>query len=172
MAGISSIFPVGIQSTRDAIGENYSSFVANQFLVYIVRNGNDPEKSYGAGTRNFWEEYIYPAPVSGISETIPSEADETAAIFSASPVEGGIYTSDNLGLYRVKQGDTNVTDFHATIRIWKSTIQNVYLYSQTYSEISYEYAVNLNIEISWPVEKNYNKREKRYYCVEIFKQSL
>lgn len=172
ISSIMSLFSVGLEATRDAIGENYSSCAANQFLIYIARNCNNPGKNFGSGARDFWEEYIYPAPSSEIPETIPSEADENSATFSTTAVEGGIYSSDYPGLYRIAQGSSSVRDFWATIRIWKSTIKNMYIFSQNWSEVSYEYAVKLNIEISWPAEKSYDKRESRYYCMEVFRQEL
>ncbi|HBC88040.1 MAG TPA: hypothetical protein DCZ94_13910 [Lentisphaeria bacterium] len=170
--GIISLFPEALKTTRDAIGENYSSYVANQFLIYIARSCNDPTNNYQGNTKDFWEEYIYPADTLPIPESCPTGADETAATFATSAEEGGIYTSDNPGIYRVRQGTSNLVDYQATIRIWKSTIKNMYIYNQNYSEIGYEYAVNLNIEISWPSEKPYGNREKRYYMMEIFRQQF
>lgn len=170
--GIVSLFPTALKATRDAIGDNYCSYVANQFLVYVARSCNDPTKNYGSGARDFWQEYIYPAPVSAIPDSCPSEADETAAAFETTPEESGVYASDNPGLYRIRQGTSTLVDFQATIRIWKSTIKNMYIYNQNYSEITYDYAVNLNVEVSWPSEKPYSKREKRYYNLEIFRQQF
>ncbi|MFZ2653871.1 MAG: hypothetical protein WAX69_03075 [Victivallales bacterium] len=170
--GVVSLFPEALKSTRDAIGDNYCSYVANQFLVYVSRSCNDPTKNYGAGARDFWQEYIYPAPSSAIPDTCPNEAAETSATFSTTATESGIYTSNNPGLYRVRQGTSSIVDFQASIRIWKSTIKNLYIYNQNYPEITYDYAVHLNVEISWPTEKPYGKREKRYYNLEIFRQQF
>lgn len=172
ISGIISLFPLGIRATNDAIGENYSSFVSNRFLGYMARMCNNPAKDYDSGARDFWEEYISPAPSGGIPATIPSQADEAGATFNSTPIEGGIYSSDNPGLYRIKQGSSLYTDFHATIRVWKSHIENMYIYNINYPEIPYDYAVAFNIEISWPVEKPYAVREKKYYRIEIFRQEL
>jgi hypothetical protein len=179
-AGIMSLFPVALNSTRDAIGDNYSSHVANKFLIYIARNCNDPTKKFDSGTKDFWQEYIYPAS-SNPMVTDESLIDESTVNFSTPPVEEGIYTSTNKsdgkqnpGLYRVEQGSSSltITDFRATIRIWKSTVKNMCIYQKNYPEIDYAYAVNLNIEISWPSEKPYDKREKRYYTLDVFRQQF
>ena len=172
ISGIISLFPVGIKATNDAIGENYSSFVSNRFLGYMARMCNNPAKDFGTGARDFWEECVSPAPSGGILATIPSQEDETGATFNSSPIEGGIYSSNNPGLYRITQGSSSHTDFHATIRVWKSQIENMYIYNVNYPTIPYDYAVAFNIEISWPVEKPYPVREKRYYRIEIFRQEL
>ena len=172
VSGVMSLFPIGFQATKSAIGETYSAYAANQFLAYLTRNCNNPTKSYGSGARDFWEEFVFPAPSSEIPETIPSETDESAATFSLASGDTMIYSSDYPGLYRIKQGTTNITDFHATVRIWRSKIQNLYISNQNISEIDYLYAVKFRVEVSWPVEKPYSKREKRYYCVEVFRQQF
>lgn len=179
-AGILSLFPVALNSTRDAIGDNYSSYVANKFLVYIARNCNDPTKKFESGTKDFWQEYIYPAS-SNPMETDQSLIDESTVNFNSTPVVEGIYASTNKsdgkpnpGLYRVTQGSSSlaIIDFRATIRVWKSTVKNMCIYQKNYPEIDYAYAVNLNIEISWPSEKPYDKREKRYYTLDVFRQQF
>jgi hypothetical protein len=172
ITGVMALFPIGFNATRSAIGETYSAYAANQFLAYLARNCNNPTKSYESGTRDFWEEYVYPAPSSAIPETIPSESDENNATFTLQSGDTMIYSSDNPGLYRIKQGTSNITDFHATVRIWRSKITNMYIFNQNVSEIDYSYAVRFNVEVSWPVEKTYDKREKRYYCVEVFRQEF
>ncbi|MBN1864644.1 MAG: hypothetical protein JW808_07060 [Victivallales bacterium] len=171
ISGVMSLFPMGFNASRNAIGETYSTFAAHEFISYIARNCNNPAKSYGSGARDFWEEYIYPAPASGIPETIPSEADENDATFSAVP-NSPIYASDNPGLYRIEQGSSGIIDFRATVRVWRSKIENLYIYNQNVPEISYQYAVQLRVEVSWPVEKPYAQREKRYYVKEIFRQEF
>ncbi len=171
ISGVMSLFPVGFNATRNAIGETYSTFAAHEFITYIARNCNNPAKSYGSGARDFWEEYIYPAPSAGMPETIPSEADENAAAFTAVP-GSPIYVSDNPGLFRIVQGSSGTTDFHATVRVWRSRIENLYIYNQNVPEISYQYAAQLRVEVSWPVEKPYAQREKRYYFKEVFRQEF
>lgn len=175
--GILSLFPVALNSTRDAIGENYSSYVANKFLIYIAGNCNDPTKKFptASPTRDFWEEYIGTAASTPMA-TDPSTIDESTVDFNSSAVEG-IYTSTNKSngkpnpeLYRVTQGSTSLTDFRATIKVWKSTVKNMCIYQKNYPEINYDFAVTLNIEISWPSEKPYDKREKRYYTLDLFRQ--
>lgn len=172
ISGVMSLFPIGFNASKSAISETYSAYAANQFLAYLTRNCNDPTKNYGSGARDFWEEFICPAPSSAIPETIPSEADENSATFTASASDPMLFTSDSAGLFRIKQGTSSITDFHATVRIWRSKIQNMYIFNQNISEIGYEYAVNFRVEVSWPVEKPYAQREKHYYSIEVFRQEF
>jgi len=174
ITGVMSLFPIGFNATRNAIGETYSAYAANQFLAYLARNCNNPTKVYPSGTptRDFWEEFIYPAPSSEIPETRPSEADESSATFTLLSGDTMIYSSDSPGLYRIKQGTSNITDFHATVRIWRSKIENLYIFNNNVAEIDYQYGVKFMVEVSWPVEKTYARRDKRYYCIEIFRQEF
>ena len=178
ITGVMSLFPIGFNATRSAIGETYSAYAANQFLAYLTRNSNDTTKRYPTGTptRDFWEEFVYPAATSEDAipenDNIPTEDDEDDATFTLASSDTMIYSSDKPGLYRIKQGTSNITDFHATVRIWRSKIENLYIYNNNIAEISYEYAVRFNVEVSWPVEKDYAHREKRYYCIEVFRQEF
>ena len=155
MAGIMALFPVGFQASRDAIGDNYASNAAEQFMSYFSRVCiNDP---------NFWDNYIR---VAGI-ESRPSISDETGCTV---PVEGNIYkhsTVSKVQVYTIKAGSLTVTDFHATVLIWQSKIKNMWFYNHS-EDLPYEVATRINVEISWPYEKPYAQREKRYYTIELF----
>ncbi|HCE44840.1 MAG TPA: hypothetical protein DET40_14970 [Lentisphaeria bacterium] len=185
IAGVMALFPVGFQASRDAIGDNYASSAAEQFISYFSRKCNDPtlddlSDPVDDTSKDFWEECImwdnntasnFADDVDGsIPTTKPTVADETAATFSATPVDGNIFPSDNQQLYRLKAGSTTVIDFHATVRIWRSRINGLWIFEAN-SDIPYAIATRINVEISWPVEKPYDKREKRYYTTELFRQA-
>ena len=180
IAGVMSLFPVGFQASRDAIGDNYAATAAEQFISLIARKANDPtlDDPVDPGDdplKDFWDENI----VGAIGTSIPdSGGDPLLSTFplalggatNAPVLEGNIYPSSDAGVFRIKGGNANVTDFYATIRIWKSQVQDVWIFSQNSPPIPYDYAARLNIEVSWPVEKPYAVREKRYYCTELFRQ--
>ncbi len=183
VAGVMSLFPVGFQASRDAIGDNYAADAAEQFISYISRKCNDPTKNYSSSTQSFWDCFItddkdtiddLSDDVDGIlTSTKPTAANETAASWETTPIEGNIYPTNPIGtgqLYRIKAGTASVTDFHATVRIWRSQVKNVWLFEQN-RDIPYSMATRLNVEISWPVEKPYDTREKRFYSVELFRQA-
>ncbi|HCE44483.1 MAG TPA: hypothetical protein DET40_13120 [Lentisphaeria bacterium] len=206
MVGIMSLFPVGLDATRQSIAENYAADAADQFLSYIMRNCNDTTLIYdGPGTANdkdFYDYYIYydkNTPTNLADDTIGGYELWEEADFWGKPWNGNdadakiaedvltimmpdpadIYWSPtNLtratgypGLYKIKQGSALVTDFEAIVRVWKSPITGVYVYEQNL-DVTYPYACRLNMEISWPAQKPYSKRDKRSFCVEIFRQKF
>ena len=75
------------------------------------------------------------------------------------------------GLFKITQGSALVSDFTGIARIWKSQVTGIYIYEQNL-DILYPYAYRLYIEISWPAQKPYSKRDKKTFCVEIFRQKF
>jgi hypothetical protein len=177
MTAIMGLFPVGFQASRNAIGDNYSANAAEQFMAYIARKCNDPTV---IATKTAWDSLIswdqlgtpnnFADDVDGsISITIPTAADEDSN-FSLTAVEGNIYPHlTNTQLYWIKSGSSTVTDFYAAVRIWRSQITGLWLFDQN-ADIPYTIATRLNVEISWPVDKPYASRDKKYYCIELFRQ--
>ena len=174
MAGIMSLFPVGFQASRDAIGDNYAANAAEQFMAYIIKKCNDQTVTGGKTPWDSlikWDQLntpnIFTDDVDGsILAAIPAETDD----FSTIAVEGNIYTHNtNTQLYRIKAGNSTVTDFNATVRIWKSQITGLWLFDSA-ADIPEVIAIRLNVEVSWQADKPYTARDKRYYCVELFRQ--
>jgi hypothetical protein len=175
MAGIMALFPVGFQSSRDAIGDNYAADTAEQVLSYLASacqtNWTTMISSDGtAGTGSIPEGYASGTSVS----SLPTSTDLWTQVF------GNIFKVDlsTLDVFGIKQPATGNPDFTAHIKVWKSQITNMNIGGVSgisipyYSNISGTTigAARLNVEISWPVEKPYSAREKRFFCLEIFKQ--
>ncbi len=200
MVGVMSLFPVGLDATRQSIADNYAADAADLFLSYLMRNCNDTTV-IGSG-KDFYDYYIYfdnNTPTNLADDTIGGYelweeatfwtkpwnltdadakiAENTLTLMMPDPAD--IYFSaTNLtraagypGLFKIKQGSTLVTDFEAIARVWKSPITGVYIYEQNL-DITYPYAVRLNLELSWPAQKPYSKRTKRSFCIEIFRQKF
>lgn len=79
-------------------------------------------------------------------------------------------------VYFVTQGATNTKayDFAAMVMVWKSPVKynvpNPAVAGAWFSNVpdnSYINFAGLNFEISWPLEKPYAEREKRYYYIEV-----
>lgn len=185
MAGIMALFPVGFQASRDSIGDNYASNAAGQFMSLIARRCNDPTLDDPLDladdtSKDFWDENISTSGVIGTSipspgadpslSTFPKSIDSSNSSGTDLPVlENNIYPSSTAGVFRIKTGSSSVADFYATIRIWKSQLTGLWIFDQN-ADIPYNLATRLNVEISWPVDKPYASRDKRYYCIELFKQ--
>gem|GEM_PF-1930591 len=200
MVGIMSLFPVGLDASRQAIADNYAADAADLFLSYLMRNCNDTTKI--TGSKDFYDYYIYwdnntPTNMAddtvggyelwessdfwsknwNITDAAAKTAEDTLTQMMPDPAD--IYFSaTNLtrasgypGLFKIKQGSALVTDFEAIARVWKSQISGVYIYEQNL-DVTYPFAVRLNMELSWPAAKPYSQRTKRSFCIEIFRQKF
>lgn len=159
VAGVMSLFPVALNASRDAIGNNYAPDIADQFLSYVSMQCN-----------NDWNTNISTTASGGIiTETVPAN-DDGGTSWTATSISS-IYTCATPGLYKVAQGSAGgVVDFSAAVKVWKTQIKGIYVYGASY-DLTYQYGAQLHVEVSWPIEKVYAQREKRYYSLEIFNPS-
>ena len=101
MMGIMALFPIGFQAARDAIGDNYSSDLADQFLQVIAMQCKMYEDTNGDGDANdTGEVYGWKDWINGTSAKIPStkptDTDlETAAVSN----NGEVLPDSGIGIY-------------------------------------------------------------------------
>lgn len=163
VAGIMALFPVGFNATRDAMGENYSADSSGYLLHYM-------QQEYKKD--NTW-------PTSESLATAKSGCSESSTWTSLGAPFDALYTAGT-STFGIKQGSAAITDFSAYCKVWTSqpmlagggTPGNpppapVRLFAAGVND-NYEKAVRFNIEISWPMEKPYAARMKRFYCLEAF----
>jgi len=174
MAGIMSLFPVGVQASRDAIGDNYSADSVEQMLAYMAAACQSSWTTYisSDGTTGNIKEYAAVSPIADTDTTPPVLADRIGDtnLFNTAIGSGK-------DVFCIRQPATGNPDFAAHIRIWKAKITNMTIAGNSGVELPYYDAVHnlgavrLYAEISWPVEKPYSKRTKRVYTIELFKQN-
>ncbi len=177
LVGVLSLFPVGFNSIRDAVGENYVNDSSQLFLSYIkllsrMDTSTPPAAKTQSDIDNQWTAAIgailtsKPDSIAAVDTVDPSKTDWTETTVT------NLYSSSiTPGLYRIYSG-TN--DFKAAVRIWKTRIVSPIYVGSTWKYDSPEYteACGLNIEFSWPIEKPYDKRTKRFFYFELFKPKL
>jgi type II secretory pathway pseudopilin PulG len=176
MVGIMALFPVGVNASRDAVGDNYAADSVEQMLTYIATACQDTP-----ATLNNWttyvgtvatdgriKEYAYASQLYDDNITVPTTRISNTNIFT---------TTLGNDIYGIKQPATGNADFTAHVKLWKAKIENMTIAGSTIPELPY-YNVTHNIgaariyaEVSWPVEKPYSKRTKRTYSLELFKQN-
>ncbi len=154
LTAIMPLLAVGMRSTKESISDIHAAASGERFLHYMALR-----------CRATWGEL----------DSIPDELD-----FSEDS-EGELHLwieLDDKGLYKnkdvygVRQGNENIVDFRAVIRVWKSSVV-----SQVYSgsgwddmeDSTYERSAGLNVELSFPAELPYDQREKRYFYMDIFR---
>ena len=158
MAGIMALFPVGFNATRDAIGDNYSSDFADQFLHIIANQAKKSETN--------WNLWVGPSSskITTVKPTPPDTPSKGSLVF------GNVYTTGTTGVFYVEQKSGDNIDFNAHVAVWKTPVKAT-VFEGTWKDWTAEYSVaaGLNVEVSWPAGKPYAAREKKYYYLEIFK---
>jgi hypothetical protein len=178
LTGILSLFPVGFQSIRDAVGDNYVNDSSQLFLSYIKlmakMDNTYPTAQIQNNIDTQWNTII-----GNIPATKPDAPNPSVDTVNPSHTSWDVTTVPNLysitgtpGLYRIYSG---ANDFKAAVRVWKTRIVSPVLNSAgewAYNSPYDTEACGLNIEFSWPLEKPYAQRTKRFFYYEIFKTIL
>ncbi len=158
IAGIMALFPVALNASRDSIGDNNAPDVAEQFINYLESEG-----------RKDWSAFNALVP------SISTIAADDTGVTSYNLISGNnIYSTNSAGYWKVEIKSNNNVDFSAIVKVGKrldgsnNSIQDLSV-NKILTSVPVAYAVSLVVEISWPSEIPYDKRQKRYYQYEIFK---
>ncbi len=157
------------------------------YQVFLPTNTNSLPDNNALGTN--WINTYRTATVGGpgtplrlddIShDFLKSYPDFTAPAYTYNPILKGLYNFKDGNttpyLYFVLQGspDSKSYDFSAMVLVWRCPVFSLVAtgdasISGNWSQWpvaadNYLYMSGLNIEISWPLEKSYTEREKRFY---------
>lgn len=170
---IMSLFPVGLQATRDAVGDNYSG-IAVDSLVSCLKDEFDYKWN---NALSFYIEDAIP-DVSCTYDTSPSgwtdfyNSNGIKIHRRGTSHDVAPSTTAEKGLFHIYQGNSLGNEFSASARVWYS-LSHMSFYKKTvgFTEIFLpkEKAIKINLELSWPIEKPYSKREKKFYNFDIGK---
>ncbi len=159
------LFPIGLQATRNSVAENYAAETADQFLHYLAARLKNPTDSFGN-----WEQFGQTLPTEKPSETEPSQTweewfnEDTTTFWYA-----GSYNQ----YYKIEQSAVGAEkpDFTAICRVWRGGVTYSRYTDGEWVEAtaSDDYALSINIEISWPQQLPYDRRQKALYNLEVYK---
>ena len=187
MTSILGLFPVGINASQNAIANNCGSDAVEQFMGYLKSYAETPMPPTTHFTSLFGTSSITGSlreqdQLAAIRGSADAESQAFLAALRLNPANPAapyskipgwqMYKSNIPAIYFVTQGQENAfpADFAAMIIAWKQPVtSNVNLLGtwRSIPDNSYTQGAGLNIEISWPLEKSYADREKRYYYIEI-----
>lgn len=162
VAGVMGLLPVALNASKNTNSENYSLNVAEQFQAYIQRLSEKP---------GGW------ANIQGLPDTKPSTSSSLNDVeVNWTSVEGDLYDNTAIsGVYgaKITSGPSNrYIDFLGDIKIWrKSSLQFAYNQDGTWRQVSDgdgTFGYGICIEISWPVGKTDDAREKRLFYTELY----
>lgn len=197
MSSILVLFPVGLNASKDSMVDNYSADMIEQFTAYL--QGYSNESTGAAHYNSLMSVYSKTqAQVDSAMDTasdkflIKLKANPSAlknvisdwAIYQAAEPENGGTSNQIYFMVHRSNSDTATTakyDFLGAITVWKSPVDcRIYttqgtpgahkFYPDPYNTGNlYDKFTAINIELSWPLNKPYADRQKRFYYYVINK---
>lgn len=179
LVSVMALFPVGANANRDAMAENYSAQAAEQMLNSLGYYLCHPDPSLTpANFKAWWGNER--AKIMTLSPSAQTAAGEVAAQQpSPTPLDpyetdcpgylktvgGKIYmkSSDNFqGGFRIQSTTGDYKDFEAMMALWQESIV------VNGTALNPSFGTVLNLEISWPSQLPYSRRQKARYRLEVF----
>jgi type II secretory pathway pseudopilin PulG len=167
IAGIMSLFPVAVQSSRDSIADNYAADAADQFIAVIslMAQAN-------------WAGYIVADTIIPAGRPSTSLPPSYSSCTDSTGIDNIKKSSSNAGIYKLTQKTSDgtsdgTTDFSAFMRVWKEDLPALTIGGQTTGEdwdTSYTYGTCIYVEISYPTQLPEDMRKTKTYYFELFKR--
>ena len=153
MFGVSSMFPVGVSSQKEAVGTSYITDAAEQLLrlnASYIRNDWDWLKVFAdakPGTNDQGQAW---------NSTTLFEVNNLRVKADAA---FDLTSDNNSGLFLLEQLSLGKTDQAAIVRMWKDVAEND----------NGSIDATIYAEVSWPAEKPYYAREKEVFHLQVSK---
>ena len=182
--GITSIFgliPVGSKAQSDAMTYSLATDAAESVLSRIAAEITQSETN--------WDDMIYDGSDYGsigtgplyvevptVAESKPTEDSNWTHIDGSDDLTSkktGIYTWDNAtegDVHRFTQFtklDSEHREIDMLARVWQSPIDGLGYHSPD-QNLMLNRSILLNVEMSWPIHLEFDKRKKLYYQLEVF----
>jgi len=167
VVAVLGLFPIGAAAGRDAIAETYAAETANQLMSWLEFKFRD--------TGTDWATFRDTLPS---SEPTEADFDATAQTGTGGTIFRGTTSGSANGTYKVIRyvdvggtaeeydAGTDILDFDSAVRVWRSSV-SIDTASGTVA-VGSDYAVQLNIEVSWPYQLDYADRNIAEYNLELF----
>ena len=164
IVSIMTLFPAGLSENKKSIVQNNAAHSAEGMFAYI---SNNISKS-----SNEWNAFVDTFPTSK-PETILTGSEDLASL------TGNLYDyEDQNGVYAVKLKTGTHNDMTGEVLVWTSPIQKAYFAGEqiTTNEgepgFDTDSILGVNIELSFPVQKPYDKRDKFQYYFEAYNKNM
>ncbi len=158
------LFPVGLDSERDAVGHTLAAQTAESLLQFYVLNLKNP-----AGNGANW---------TGLGLVLP-----TAKPGAGEPADWAVWdkvgnltlwrSAGTPGFARIEQSipGTDANDFFATCRVWRDAVVSWRFENGHWTEypVPPADALGLNLEVSWPATIPRERRRAALYRIEVFR---
>lgn len=167
LVSIMALFPVGLNASRDAIAQNYAAELAETFLTDRYVNA---KQDFSIITSL------------GINKTssLDSSGLETTPWGATTQLNPTCKLTDHSagGLWKIVQEKDGIPEFSGAIRMWRDSASYVrYDPNDTDNDSKTPWdeedfpanvAAQIFVEVSWPLEVPYDRRNKEIFNLEIF----
>ena len=164
LAGVLGMFPASLTAGRDSIAESYAAGAADEFLNFLAAYLKVPLEDY-----DNWDTLGKGLPLEKPGPDEPTEWAEWFSQETAQFCSGG----ENDEFYRIiqKAEGSTTADFAAVCRVWRGEVAYSYFSDGQWpsATASYDVAMAISVEISWPADLPYERRHKALYTREIYK---
>ena len=195
MSSILGLFPVGMNAMKSSMVDNYCSDSVDQMVGYLKNQAEYSTATYttlvtgmpdaagltttlGVNRTNA----VNGSTLDGYRDTFLG--DYRTSNFTATSTFKRVFTDMNIFqvqtanmpyLYFIVQGQmtSKNIDFSGMLLVWKSPVNYTVQvspgnwYNGPAVPNAYQYFSGINFELSWPLEKPYAQREKKYYYIEV-----
>ena len=163
VVSVLALLPASMKSSRDSVADTHSSLVG-EHLTEMLSTAMESSASATAWTAS--------------ALALPSDkpgADEAATGWTNWRSQDGIRywrvgTANQLHRVELRRDGNDYAEFAGMCRVWRRQVVISQLTNGTWTTrtLPWEDAVALNIEVSWPVQAPYARRQKAIYALNVF----
>jgi len=181
---IMALFPAGLVENRKAIIQNNAANSAESMFAYINNNASED-----------WQTFLTDFPGSKPQSVLAGSDTLVPLQYKTDPDNnnvpildsngdkisiGGLYASEsNDGVYAIKLKTGKHNDMTGEILVWLTEVKKTYFNKTLVTDtndtpgsgLGTDSIIGANIELSFPIEKPYSKRDKFQYYFEIFNKN-
>lgn len=179
-ASVLGLFPVAIKAVRNSQAEGLASNAVNNIFVYYKSYASALNSSGKYFHKELFEgsTFLEVGGVQSFRDIAKSDGDTFLAALNdptLGPITEGVlgfrqgmnlfqhYSGKSVFFLTLGSPDSKKTEFAAEIIVWKSQIDKIIAGGPSTEKFTYAQAVELNMEVSWPIYIPYSEREKRHY---------
>jgi Tfp pilus assembly protein PilV len=163
VVSILALLPASLKSGRDSVADTHSSLVGEHLIGMLSTNMES------ASSASAWTASALALPTDKPGATEPT--DNWVNWRSQDGIRyWRIGTSNQLHRVELRRDGNDYSEFTGMCRVWRRQVVISQLTSGTWTSrtLAWTEAVALNLEVSWPVEIPYARRQKAIYALNVF----
>lgn len=167
VVSVLALLPASLKSSRDSVSDTHSALVAEHLIEMLSTAMED------ASSASIWEATALALP------TAKPGASESATPWTNWRTQDGIRywrvgTSNQLQRVELRRDGNDYAEFGCMCRVWREQVTISQLTDGTWASrtLPWTEAIALNVEVGWPVQAPYARRQKAIYVLNVFWKAL